>query len=78
MEEQVEAGRLKSIGLSNFNKRQIQRIWDAATIKPACLQIEVQPYHQQPELRDFCKMKNIVVTGYCSLGSPGSATSGQK
>lgn len=77
MEEQVDAGRTKSIGLSNFNIRQIQRIWDSARIKPASLQVELQPYMQQPELINFCHQKNIVVTGYSSLGSGGaSAPSG--
>lgn len=73
MEEQVDAGRTKTIGLSNFNVRQIQRVWDAAKIKPASLQVELQPYMQQPELVDFCHKKNIVVVGYSSLGSGGFA-----
>lgn len=73
MEEQVDAGRTKTIGLSNFNIRQIQRVWDAARIKPASLQVELQPYMQQQELVDFCHNKNIVVVGYSSLGSGGFA-----
>lgn len=72
MEKQINSGRVKSIGLSNFNEQQIQKVWDASKIKPACLQVEIQPYHQQPELCDFCRKKNIVVIGYSSLGSLGS------
>nr|CAD7605190.1 unnamed protein product [Timema genevievae] len=37
MEAQVDAGRAKAIGLSNFNSRQIKRIWSSARIKPANL-----------------------------------------
>lgn len=72
MEKQVEEGRTKSIGLSNFNTRQIQRIWNAAEIKPACLQVEIHPYLQQSKVRDFCTNKGIVLVGFGSLGSPGA------
>lgn len=80
MEEQVQSGRAKTIGLSNFNIKQIQRVWDSATIKPASLQVEIQPYMQQPELVDFCYKKKIVVVGYSSLGSGGAGllTPGQR
>lgn len=69
MEEQVDAGRTKTIGLSNFNSKQIEKIWQAARIKPACLQIELHPYLQQPGLIKFCHDKKIVVVAYSTLGS---------
>lgn len=68
MEEQVDAGRAKTIGLSNFSIEQIQKVWDSARIKPANLQIRLTPYLQKPELIDFCHKKNIVVVGYSTLG----------
>lgn len=70
-EEFVRAGLIKSIGVSNFNQRQIQRILDNATIQPASLQIELHVYLQQTELVDFCKANNIIVTAYSPLGSKG-------
>ena len=42
MEECVELGLTKSIGLSNFNSEQIQRVLDVATIRPVVNQVEVQ------------------------------------
>jgi diketogulonate reductase-like aldo/keto reductase len=39
MEECVKLGLAKSIGVSNFNSRQIQRILDIATIKPVANQV---------------------------------------
>lgn len=69
LEEQVIAGRTKAIGVSNFNKRQIEKIWQSARIKPACNQIELYPYLQQPELVKYCQDKKIVVVAYSSLGS---------
>ncbi|XP_066257453.1 1,5-anhydro-D-fructose reductase-like [Euwallacea similis] len=74
MEEQVDKGLTKSIGLSNFNITQIQKILDNARIRPASLQIELHAYHQQKELVEFCKKNNIVVTAYSPLGNPGLTT----
>lgn len=39
MEHQVKQGRTRSIGLSNFNEQQIQRIVKIAEIPPANLQV---------------------------------------
>lgn len=39
MEEQVRDGRTKSIGLSNFNEKQILNVWENAQIKPSNLQV---------------------------------------
>lgn len=71
MEEQVNSGRTKAIGLSNFNIGQIQRVLDNCTIKPDNLQVEHHLYLQQPELVEFCKKNEIVVTAYSCLGARG-------
>lgn len=71
MEEMVDLGLTKNIGLSNFNEAQIQRILDDCRIPPAVLQIEVHLYMQQPELIEFCKKNDIAVTAYSPLGSKG-------
>ncbi|CAH0393579.1 unnamed protein product [Bemisia tabaci] len=70
MEEQVIAGRAKSIGLSNFNQSQILNIYNNAKIKPSNLEVEAHAYFQQMELREFCREYNIVITAYSPLGSP--------
>jgi len=44
MEELVENGLTKSIGVSNFNKRQIQEIIDVATVKPVNNQVTINIY----------------------------------
>ena len=41
MEDCVAAGLARNIGISNFNSQQIQRVLDAATIKPCSLQVSV-------------------------------------
>ncbi|XP_063223270.1 1,5-anhydro-D-fructose reductase-like [Bacillus rossius redtenbacheri] len=71
MEDQVDAGRARSIGLCNHNARQIKRILRAARIRPVCLQIELYLYFQQRELVAFCRALDIAVVAYAPLGSPG-------
>nr|CAI5823891.1 unnamed protein product [Callosobruchus analis] len=70
MEECVELGLTKSIGLSNFNSKQVQRILDAAVIKPVMNQIEVSPNLNQKKLIKFCKDRQIEITAYSPFGSP--------
>lgn len=70
----VKLGLTKSIGLSNFNQEQIQRIYNATDIKPAVLQVEMHAYLQQNELQEACRKLNIAITAYAPLGSPGANT----
>lgn len=72
MEDQVDSGRTKRIGLSNFNAKQIQRILDNCRIQPDNLQNENHLYLQEPELVEFCKANGIAMTAYSCLGTKGS------
>lgn len=71
LEELVQVGRAKSIGISNFNQDQVGRILKNANIIPATNQIELHPYLQQPELVKYCQDNGVVVVSYHSLGNPG-------
>ena len=71
MEAQVEAGRTKAIGVSNFSVRQIERIVEIAQIQPANLQVEAHVWFQQKALREACKKYGITFCAYAPLGSPG-------
>jgi len=71
MEAQVDAGRCKAIGVSNFNSKQLKKIVEAARIKPSCLQVEIHAYFQQKPLRDLCSQLGVSVCAYGTLGSKG-------
>lgn len=69
MEALVKTGKVKSIGVSNFNLRKLKDLLSATTITPAVNQIEAHPWLQQPELFDFCKSKQILIEAYSPLGN---------
>lgn len=72
MEQLVEKGLVKSIGVANFDTAMILDLLTYAKIRPATNQIEVHPYNTQRELVDFCRAENIVVTAYSPLGRHGA------
>jgi 2,5-diketo-D-gluconate reductase A len=53
MEEILASGRVKSIGVSNFQQHHLQRLFDETEVVPAVNQIEVHPYLTQDALRSF-------------------------
>ncbi|KAL9702151.1 hypothetical protein quinque_005669 [Culex quinquefasciatus] len=78
MEKLVKSGKVRSIGLSNFNSEQIARILEVATIKPVNNQIEVNPGCNQKRLIEFCRERGITVTAFGPMGRPHRATYGNK
>ncbi|XP_066918251.1 aldo-keto reductase family 1 member A1-like [Clytia hemisphaerica] len=70
LEKCVDDGLVKSIGLSNFNSKQVTQVYDESRIKPAALQCECHPYLNQEQLIDHCRKLNIVFCSYSPLGSP--------
>ena len=71
MEELVEAGLVKNIGVSNFSVSLLKRILSMENLKvrPAVNQVELHPYLPQRELREFSSQNGIVIEAYSSLGS---------
>ncbi|KAL5234660.1 hypothetical protein ACI65C_002070 [Semiaphis heraclei] len=69
MEGCVQKGLTKSIGVSNFNIKQLKDILEIATIKPVVNQVECHPYLTQNKLKVFCDSNGILLTGFAPLGS---------
>uniref|UniRef100_A0A5K3FVL4 Aldo_ket_red domain-containing protein n=1 Tax=Mesocestoides corti TaxID=53468 RepID=A0A5K3FVL4_MESCO len=73
MESLVSVGLVKSIGVSNFNRKQLDRIMKICTIPPAVNQIEVSLNCMNTKLIEYCHSKGIQVEAYAPIGSPGFA-----
>jgi len=72
MEDLVAEGKVKAIGLSNFNIQQIREVLDNCKIRPVVLQNECHPYLQQKDLVDFCRINGITFQSYSPLASGDS------
>lgn len=68
MELLLESGKVKAIGVSNFQERHLQRLFTTATVVPRVNQIEFHPYQQDRSLVGFCEENKIVVEGFSPLG----------
>lgn len=68
MEEAVREGKVRSVGLSNFNERKIRQILDVATIKPAVIQVEINPRWNQHPLKAAFADERFVWEGWYPLG----------
>jgi len=66
----VSEKKVRQVGLSNFNSKQIEQVMNLNLLKPHVLQVECHPYCIQKNLRDFCTKNQIAITGYSPLGSP--------
>ena len=69
MEEAVERGEIKSIGVSNFAIDDIQNILDHCKIKPVINQIPWFIGCRNEKLKEFCKENGILVESYSPLGT---------
>ena len=68
MGEAVEAGRVRSIGLSNFSAAKVREILDVARIAPAVLQVEAHPYWNQHALKAELADTGVVFEAWYPLG----------
>ena len=67
MEKAYKAGKVRAIGLSNFNKAQIEELLSLCEVNPTVLQTELHPYHQEPEMKAFLKENGIVPQAWYTL-----------
>ena len=68
LETAVREGKVRSIGLSNFNEEKFTEIMTIATITPALLQVESNPFFHQAVMREFLKPYGTVLNAWFPLG----------
>lgn len=68
MEKAVHDGKVKSIGLSNFEIPELKEILDIAEIKPAVLQFEAHPYFTEDEIKEYLKPYDVKYMAWYPLG----------
>lgn len=70
MEDLIDLGLTRFIGVANFNVQLLTDVLSYA-VKPCYInQVEMHPYNTQQELLDFCKKNGVRVTAFSPLGSP--------
>ena len=68
MEKAYKEGKVRAIGLSNFNQKQIEEILSICEVRPTVLQTELHSYHQEIELKAFLKENGMVAQAWYPLG----------
>ncbi|GIL56485.1 hypothetical protein Vafri_11842 [Volvox africanus] len=68
LERLYSEGRVRAIGVSNYEERHLQELVGRAAVKPMVNQFEVHPRRQRRELRQLCAQQGIAVVAYASLG----------
>ena len=67
MEKAVEAGKVRAIGISNFQEN-LEDFLKHATIKPAAIQVECHPYFPQHDLKKRMAEYGTVLESWYPLG----------
>ena len=68
MEKALKEGKVRAIGLSNFDEKGIQEILDKCEIKPTILQTEAHPYYPQTEMKEFLNKQEMKIQAWYPLG----------
>ena len=68
MENLVDHGKCRAIGLSDIGLDELLAVYEFARIKPAVVQVEAHPYLPETELLGFCQEKGVVLLAFAPLG----------
>jgi alcohol dehydrogenase (NADP+) len=68
LEDLVDHGKCRAIGLSDITLNDLLPIYESARIKPAVVEVESHPYLPETELLEFCKDKGIIFLAFAPLG----------
>ena len=67
LEELLALGKVKSIGVSNFEPHHLEELFTFAKVMPVLNQVELHPKLAQKELRDFCHKHDIKIQAWSPL-----------
>ncbi|TYS08086.1 aldo/keto reductase [Bacillus subtilis] len=67
LEKLYKDGKIRAIGVSNFQVHHLEELLKAAEIKPMINQVEFHPRLTQKELRDYCKKQGIQLEAWSPL-----------
>lgn len=68
MEEAVKAGKVRSLGLSNFSIDQVRETVAETDILPSVIQVEAHPYYPQSELKEYLETIGARIMSWYPLG----------
>ncbi|AYV73660.1 aldo/keto reductase [Bacillus sp. PK3-056] len=71
LEKLYKDGRVKAIGVCNFEIEHLERILNECEVKPVLNQVECHPYLAQNELKEFCAKHDIFVEAWSPLDQGG-------
>jgi 2,5-diketo-D-gluconate reductase A len=68
LERLLADGRVRAIGVSNFPASRLERLMDATDVVPHVNQVELHPYHSQPDLQAFHREHGILTQAWSPIG----------
>lgn len=68
LERLLADGRVRAIGVSNFPVPRLTQLMDATEVVPHLNQVELHPYHSQPQLQDFHREHGILTQAWSPIG----------
>ena len=68
LEKAYKEGKIKAIGISNFEGKYIEELLQICEIKPQVIQVEAHPYFTQDELRKITDKEDIKIMSWYPLG----------
>ncbi|XP_068202183.1 glyoxal reductase-like isoform X2 [Palaemon carinicauda] len=69
LESLYKSGKVRAIGVSNYNIRHLEDLLKHCTVIPHINQVEYHPHFQQKDLKEFCEEHEIKIQAYSSLGT---------
>ena len=71
MDELVDEGKVREIGVSNFDVERLHEAREAADHELLADQVQMNPYWDQSSLLDYCEIHDLLLTAYSPLGHGG-------